>query len=69
MTMGSMMRDKDGLSWCERHGKTVFEWLEERNLPPVPRDKYCPEKGWVKYMNADERAAYLEELRREGLRT
>jgi hypothetical protein len=48
--------DDDGLGWCGREGKTVFEWLEARNLPPVPRDEYCPEKRrWVDDMERDER--------------
>jgi hypothetical protein len=58
-----LTRDSDGLTWCERHGKTIFEWLEARNLPPVPRDEYCPEKRrWVDDMERDEREAYLKEV-------
>jgi hypothetical protein len=58
-----MARDDDGLSWCEREGKTIFEWLEAMNLPPVPRDEYCPEKRrWVHNMERYERIAYLEEI-------
>lgn len=32
-------RDDDGLGWCGREGQTIFEWLEARNLPPIPRDE------------------------------
>jgi hypothetical protein len=61
-------RDNAGRG-CE-DDQDIFEWLEARNLPPVPRDKYCPEKGmWVDDMERDEREAYLKELRHEGLRT
>lgn len=57
----------DGLGWCGRNGKTVFEWLEARQLPPVPRDKYCPEKRkWVDNMERGEKEAYLKELRCQG---
>lgn len=50
--------------WHAQYEETVFEWLESRNLPPVPRDEYCPEKRkWVEDMSRDEREAYLKEVR------
>jgi hypothetical protein len=49
--------------YCQRQ-IGIFGWLEERNLPPIPQDKYCYEtRQWVDDMNRDDKAAYLKELR------
>jgi hypothetical protein len=47
-----------------QNGRTVFDWLEAWGLPPIPRDRYCYEKGkWVDQMSYYEKKEYLEELR------
>jgi hypothetical protein len=43
---------------------TIFEWLEAKSLPPIPKDRFCYEEmRWIHNMGPMAKEAYLKQLR------